>query len=393
MEVMVTRGSIEEYAAALRERYRRATKKEKGVLLGEFVKVTGYRRKSAIRLLRRTKAPGAGRRGRPKRYSAKATAMLVVLWEAANRICSRRLQPFIPELLGVLEQHGEVQVEPEISAQLQQMSPATIDRRLGPYRQRGKRRSLSTTKPGSLLKGSIPLRTFGEVERKQPGTMQVDLLAHCGESTEGFYLFTLSAVDEATGWGEWVVVWGKGQERVGAAIHCVRKRLPFPLQGLNTDNGGEFINQPLYNYCQRQKIKFTRCRPYKKNDNALVEEKNGSVVRRLVGYERYSSKQAYEKLNEIYELLRLYCNFFQPVLKLVAKSRQGGKVRKRYDTAQTPYRRLLAAGTVAPEAQDRLEGIHQHLNPVKLRSQIEKALEELWEMADHSGRVAIRMLA
>lgn len=389
----MTRGSIGEYAEAVRERYRRARKKGKGVLLGEFVKVTGYSRKSAIRLLRRNKAPGAERRGRPKRYSAKATAMLVVLWEAANRICSQRLHPFIPELLRVLEQHGEMRVEPEIAAQLQQMSPATIDRRLRPYRQRGKRRSLSTTKPGSLLKGSIPLRTFGEVERKQPGTMQVDLLAHCGESTEGFYLFTLSAVDEATGWGEWVVVWGKGQERVGAAIHRVHKRLPFPLQGLHTDNGGEFINQPLYTYCQGEKIRFTRCRPYKKNDNALVEEKNGSVVRRLVGYERYSSKQAYEKLNEVYDLLRLYCNFFQPVLKLIAKSRQGSKVHKEYDTAQTPYRRVLAAGALAQEEQDRLARIHQHLNPIKLRSQIEKALEELWNMADHPGRVTTNVLA
>jgi hypothetical protein len=393
MEVTVTRGSIGEYAEAVRERYRRARKKEKGVLLGEFAKVTGYSRKSAIRLLRRNKAPGVEGRGRPKRYSAQATAMLVVLWEAANRICSQRLHPFIPELLRVLEQHGEVRVEPEIAAQLQEMSPATIDRRLRPYRQRGKRRSLSTTKPGSLLKGSIPLRTFGEVERKQPGTMQVDLLAHCGESTEGFYLFTLSAVDEATGWGEWVAVWGKGQERVGAAFHCAHKRLPFPLRGLNTDNGGEFINQPLYSYCQREKIKFTRCRPYKKNDNALVEEKNGSVVRRLVGYERYSSKQAYEKLNELYDLLRLYCNFFQPVLKLVAKSRQGSKVHKKYDTAQTPYRRVLAAGALAQEEQDRLARIHQHLNPIKLRSQIEKALEELWTMADHPGRVTTNVLA
>ena len=388
----MTRGSIREYAEAVRGRYRRASKKGKGVLLGEFVRVTGYNRKSAIRLLRHKEGPPGGkRRGRPKQYSAEATAKLVVLWEAANRICSRRLQPFIPELLEVLEKHEEIGAEPEIAAQLQKMSPSTIDRRLCPYRQKGKRRSLSTTKPGTLLKGSIPLRTFGEVERKQPGTMQVDLLAHCGESTEGFHLFTLSAVDEATGWGGWVAVWGKGQERVGAAIHGVHRRLPFPLQGLNSHNGGEFINQPLYTYCQREKIKFTRCRPYKKNDNALVEEKNGSVVRRLVGYERYSSKQAYEKLNEIYDLLRLYCNFFQPVLKLVAKSRQGSKVHKTYDTAQTPYRRVLASGCLGREDRERLKHTYTYLNPVKLRAQIEQALQELWDLADNAGRLIVSL--
>ena len=386
----MTGGSIREYAEAIRERYLRAGKKEKGAVLNEFVKVTGYNRKAAIRLLRGGKVTGGGvRRGRPKRYCAEATAKLLVLWEAANRICSRRLQPFIPELLAVLEQHGEFDVEPGIAAELRQMSPSTIDRRLRPYRQRGKRRSLSTTKPGTLLKGAIPLRTFGEWERKQPGTVQIDLLAHCGESSEGFYLTTLSAVDEATGWGEWVAVWGKGQERVGAAIHRMRQRLPFPLQGLNSDNGGEFINQPLYAYCQRERIEFTRCRPYKKNDNALVEEKNRSVVRRLVGYERYSSKQAYQKLNEIYDLLRLYCNFFQPVLKLVTKKRQGSKVHKKYDTAQTPYRRLLASGCLTQQDQERLERIYPYLNPVKQRIQIEKALEELWNLADHQSRLTI----
>lgn len=390
----MTRGSIREYIEAVRQRYLRATKKVKRVILNEFVQVTGYNRKSAIRAIRSRGDPSVGkRRGRLKRYSAQATAMLVVLWEVVNRICSRRLQPFIPELLKVLEQHGEIRLEPEIAAQLKQMSAATIDRRLRPYRQRGKKRSLSTTKPGTLLKGSIPLRTFGEWEKKQPGTMQIDLLAHCGESSEGFYLTTLSAVDEATGWGEWVAVWGKGQERVGAAIHRLRQRLPFPLQGLNSDNGSEFINQPLYTYCQREKIKFTRCRPYKKNDNALVEEKNGSVVRRLVGYERFSSKQAYEKLNEIYDLLRLYCNFFQPVLKLVAKSRQGSKVHKDYDTAQTPYRRVLASGALAQEEQDRLERIYQSLNPAKLRSQIEKALQEVWSLANHPDQLTITIPA
>lgn len=385
----MTRDSILEYAAAVRGRYLKGDKKEKGEILSHFVKVTGYNRKSAIRLLKRKEAPTNGHgegRGRPKQYSAEATPKLVVLWDAANRICSLRLQPFIPELLEVLERQQELHVDPEIADELTQMSASTIDRRLRPYRGRDNRRSLRTTKPGTLLKESIPMRTFGEWGRKQPGTMQIDLLAHCGESSEGFFLNTLNAVDEATGWNEWVAVWGKGQDRVGSAIHHVQHNLPFPLRAINSDNGGEFINQDLYTYCRRQGIEFTRCRPYKKNDNALVEEKNYSVVRRLVGYERYSSKQAYAKLTEVYDLLRLYCNFFQPGLKLVAKSRHGSKVHKEYDTAQTPYRRVLASGILAQEDRDRLARIYDRLNPIKLRSQIDQALEELWKLAERPPR-------
>lgn len=167
-------------------------------------------------------------------------------------------------------------------------------------------------------------------------------MAHCGETTEGFHLFTLSAVDVATGWVECQAVWGKGQERVGSAVHHLAQRLSFPLLGLDSDNGSEFINHHLYAYCQRHRITFTRSRPYKKNDTAYVEQKNWSVVRRLVGYDRYSSRAAFDHLNRLYGLLQVYANFFQPVMQLQGKIRHGARVHKVYDQARTPYQRLLA---------------------------------------------------
>ena len=271
----------------------------------------------------------------------------------------------------------------EIETQLGQMSPSTIDRLLHAWRRLGGRRPFSTTKPSSLLKSSIPIRTFADWQEDRPGFLEVDLVSHCGESSEGFYLTTLSTVDVASGWSECIGVWGKGQERVGGAIHRVRKRLPFSLLGLDSDNGSEFINQHLYNYCQREGITFTRSRSYKKNDSCHVEQKNWSVVRRLIGYDRYNSRAALEALNRTYDLLRLYVNFFQPVMKLVAKTRHGAKVHKVYDTAQTPYRRLLESGVLTEAKRQELAATYNYLNPVLLLKQINENLEHLWNLAEH----------
>ncbi len=227
----MTQGSVKEYVEAVRERYRMASRREKGEILDEFSRVTRYHRKAAIRLLR-TSSPGAPgrRRGRPRQYSQEVTGALKVVWEASDRLCSKRLKPFLPELIRVLHQYGELQVTPKATDQLCQLSASTIGRLLRPYRAQGGRHSLSTTKPGSLLKASIPIRTFADWNDKRPGFLEVDLVAHCGESTEGFYLNTLSAVDVATGWVECRGVWGKGQDRVGSAIHHVSQQLPFPLR-------------------------------------------------------------------------------------------------------------------------------------------------------------------
>jgi len=388
----VTRRSIVEYAKALRERYFKATRGEKGKMLDEFTQVTGLHRKAAIRLLNRLSLSGVGkRRGRPRKYGVGAAEALRVVWESSDRLCSKRLQPFLPEMVKVLRQHGEQVIDAATEAQLCRMSPSTIDRLLRPHRRLGGRRGLTTTKPGSLLKKSIPIRTFADWQENKPGFLEIDLVAHCGESTEGFYLNTLCAVDVASGWSECLPVWGKGQVRVRSAVHRVRQRLPFALLGVDSDNGSEFINQCFYTYCRQEKITFTRSRAYKKNDSCHVEQKNGNVVRRLVGYDRYTSKAAYQCLERLYDGVRLYLNFFQPTMKLVSKTRHGAKVNKVYDTARTPYQRLLEAG-VLTEAKKRQElaATYHGLNPVRLLKQINSNLEQLWQMAQRPGSLGNR---
>ena len=251
----MTRGSILEYTEAVRWRYLKARKKEKGRILDEFIQVTGYHRKAAIRLLNRDGSQRQGkRRGRRRRYGHEVVDALRKVWEASDRLCSKRLKPFIGELVRAMRQHGELAVNARVEAELCRMSPSTIDRLLRPWRRLRGRRPLSTTRHGSLLKSSIPIRTFADWTDDRSGFLEVDLVAHCGESTEGFYLTTLCAVDVASGWSECTGVWGKGQERVGAAVHRVRGRLPFPLLGLDSDNGSEFINHHLYSYCRREGI-------------------------------------------------------------------------------------------------------------------------------------------
>jgi len=322
------------------------------------------------------------KRGRPQKYGAALVEALRSVWEATDRLCSKRLRPFLPELVKVLRRHGEAAISGEVEAQLCQISPATIDRLLHPWRRLGGRRPFSTTRPGTLLKRSIPIRTFADWEGNRSGFLEVDLVPHCGDSAEGFYINTLSAVDVATGWSECVGVWGKGQERVCAAVHNVRKRLPFSLLGLDSDNGSEFINRHLFGYCQREKITFTRSRSCKKNDSCHVEQKNWSVVRRLIGYDRYSSRAALEALNRIYYLSRLYINFFQPIMKVVSKTRDGAKVHKVYDTARTPYQRLLESGVLTEAKQQELAATYYGLNPVFLLKQINENLESLWKLAE-----------
>ena len=379
----MTRGSIVEYTEAVRWRYLKARKKEKGRILDEFVLVTGYHRKAAIRLLHRDGLQRQRkRRGCRRRYGQEVVDALRKVWEASDRLCSKRLKPFVGELVRVMRQHGELAVNAWVEAELCQMSPATIDRLLRPWRRLGGRRGLSTTRPGSLLKSSIPIRTFADWTEDHPGFLEVDLVPHCGESTEGFYLTTLCAVDVASGWTECLGVWGKGQERVGGAVHRVRQRLPFPLLGLDSDNGSEFINQHLYRYCQREGITFTRSRSYKKNDSCHVEQKNWSVVRRLVGHDRYTSGAALERLNLVYDTLRHYVNFFQPTMKLVSKTRNGARVHKVYDTAKTPYQRLLESGILTQAKRAELAAIYHGLNPVLLLKQLNGHLEQLWKLAE-----------
>jgi hypothetical protein len=304
-----------------------------------------------------------------------------LLWEATGHIGAQRLHPFVPELVDRLAQWGELTLAPEVDKLLRQASPATFGRLLAPARALLPPRGATTTRPGTWLKHQIPLRTFADWDDAQPGFLEVDLVAHCGTSTEGFSLCTLCAVDVATSWVELEAVWGKGQQRVGAAVHHAHQQLPMPLLGVDSDNGSEFINQSLYAYCHREAITFTRSRPYKKNDSAHVEQKNGAIVRALIGYDRYASKAAYAQLKRVYRLVRLHVNFFQPVQQLVSKTRDGARVRRLYDRARTPYQRLCATDALTPAKCQELETLYQSLNPLQLRRQIEAELERLWALA------------
>ena len=268
----MTRGSILEYLQAVRERYLRATKADKEKVLDEFVRVTGYHRKSAIRALNRPSQVGRiEKRGRPRKYRSPVASELKYLWEITDHLCSKRLHPFLPELMNILKRSGNHIISHEVETDLRSLSPSTIDRLLRTCRQKGGRSRFSTTRPGTLLKNSIPIRTFADWTENSPGFFEADTVAHCGDSVEGFYLNTLSAVDVATGWIECMGTWGKGQSRIRQGIHRIRQRLPFSMLGLDSDNGSEFINAHLLSYCRQEHITFTRSRSYKKNDSCHVE--------------------------------------------------------------------------------------------------------------------------
>ncbi len=373
----VRRASKYELIEALRPRYLGADRAGKGRLLDEVVAATGYARKRAIRLLRAGPPSGRGGHGRPRRYSAVVVGALRAAAEASGWVCGKRLAPFLAELVPALEAEGALALRDEDRAALVGMSAATVDRRLAPFRRQLRPRGLGTTKPGTLLKQQVPIRTFTPWEDQRPGFLEVDLVAHCGTSTAGHYLNTLVATDVATGWTECAAIWGKGQAAVVEALVALRARLPFPLLGLDSDNGSEFLNAHLLRWCTTEAITFTRSRPYWKNDQAHVEQKNWSVVRRLVGYDRYESPEALAALRAVYEPLRLWTNHWQPTLKLVAKEREGARVRKRYDAARTPYRRVLDAGCPDEPTRRRLDAEHAASGPLALRRRLDAALLRL----------------
>ena len=291
-------------------RYRAARRGQRSVILDEFVAVTGYERKYATRLLLGPiQPPQPIRRPRAAHYGAAVQAALAAAWTAANGICGKRLVPFLPELIPTLERHGHLSLSDEVRQQLLALSPATADRLLQPLRQP---RGLTTTKPGRLLKQHVPVRTFTEWTDVEPGFLEADLVAHCGGSMEGAFLYTLTLTDVATTWTECLPLLHRTQHGVVHAFQRARGMFPFPLLGIDTDNGGEFINDELMAYCATERLTFTRGRVANKNDQCYVEQKNGSVVRQLVGYDRFEGERAYRQLAELYRAVRLYVNFFQP---------------------------------------------------------------------------------
>jgi hypothetical protein len=316
---MMSQHSKRELVEAIRPRYLKANRAGKEQILDEFVAATGYHRKYAIRLLKHGLKPkGHKKVGRSKVYQGEVVKALEQIWEICGRICSGRLKPFLPEIISVSERHQELTLSSETQAKLLGLSRATIDRCLkgARFAEHG---GLSTTKPGTLLESAIAVRTCNDWDDARPRFVEIDLVAHCGDTTEGAYLNTLTATDVSTGWTECLALPNKTQPAVSQAIIVLRERLPFPLLGIDSDNGSEFINDTLYHYCLTEHITFTRSRPYKKNDQAHVEQKNWSVVRHTVGYDRWETEADRTMLAAIYADLRLYINFFQPVLKLIGK--------------------------------------------------------------------------
>lgn len=371
--------SRQELTSSLRSRYQAASYLEKQKILDEYVAVTGYHRKAAIRILRAGPAARKNMRVWKVKYDAAVKEVVEQVWQIANRICGQRLVPLLAELIPALEKFGHLELEPEVRKKVLALSPATADRLLREIKKKEGRRK-GTTRRGKLLKSQIPLRTFAEWEEVKPGFLEADLVAHCGESMGGQFLNTLTLVDVASGWTECLAVLCKEQNLVLEGFKKGRALLPFPLLGVDTDNGSEFLNEVWLRYCQQEELTFTRSRPYRKNDQCFVEQKNGAVVRRMIGYDRYEGSAACEKLGELYGVLRLYQNYFQPSMKLLSKKRAGAKVIKKYEPAQTPYQRLLKSEAVLETHKEKLRQEYAQLDPLRLFQEIERKQQSFWAL-------------
>ncbi|MDX1359730.1 MAG: DDE-type integrase/transposase/recombinase [Clostridia bacterium] len=364
-----------------RAKYQKSSKKEKGAILDSVCTSTGLSRDRAARLLADNKTKyrvcSKRKRGRPRIYDAEFTMALKEIWAYMDFACGKRLKYGICDMLSALTRFGEVHYNENVVEKLNRVSPATIDRLLKKHKLSISFHGISTTKPGTLLKRNIPLRLGTQWDDAVPGYVEIDLVAHCGPTTAGEYINTLNVTDICTGWTESMAVINRAQRHVFDALMQIEKRQPFPYMGIDSDNGSEFINQELYRYCQKEGICFTRSRPYQKNDNCHIEQKNWSIIRRNIGYNRYEGTEALHLLNEYYSLLRLHLNFFQPSVKLIGKERNGSHVSKRYDTPLTPYRRVLSSEDVSDSMKKHLEGIFMSINPAKLKRGMMKILDEL----------------
>lgn len=373
-----------ELLSLVQRRYRRASREERSAMLDEFVKTTGYHRKHAIRVLgaipRADREPI--RRPREAVYGEPEAQALLELMELFDSICSRRLRAAMDVELPRLYFEGKVRMRPDCYDKLMAISPATIDRLLKSRRVQLVK-SRGHTKPGTLLKHQIPVRTWAEWTEDQPGFCEMDLVDHSGGRViRGVdHAWTLCFTDVHTAWTECVAVRNKAQIHVFAAIQRARERLPFALLGIDSDNGSEFINHQLIRYCKDEKITMTRARVGRKNDNAYVEQKNWSIVRRVVGYNRYDTPEQLGLLQRLYATVHYYANFFLPVAKLQCKTRDGSRVKRTYDAPQTPYARVLASDRVPDERKTLLRDTYSLIDLVDLRRQVTDLQDVLFHSA------------
>jgi hypothetical protein len=374
--------SKKEYTEAIFLRYKKAPYKEKTIILDEFCATCGYHRKHAIRLLRRFRRfikPKVKKRGRSPVYHPKVILKpLKQIWLAANLPCSKRLKAILPLWLpGYIQSFGTL--PSEVSQALLSISAPTIDRLLHPIRIQYKTRGRSTTKPGTLIRKHIPIKT-NQWDESRPGFLEADTVAHCGQSLSGMFAYTLDCVDIATGWSEQRAAWGKGETDVLEQIKQIEKSLPFSLLGFDSDNGSEFLNYHLLrHFAQRKRpVQFTRSRAYHKDDNAHVEQKNWTHVRQWLGYQRLDDPTVVPLLNNLYRHeWRLFHNFFCPSVKLLSKERIGSKTIKRHDRPKTPYQRILASLLIPPNVKQSLSNQLEKLNPFVLREAMEKRLKKI----------------
>src|SRR5271170_3796988 len=379
----ISMAARDELVAAIAGRYSRADRTERSRILDEFAAVTGFHRKHAMRLLRvgqpnRRSGPRPGRRA----YDDATREALIVIWEASDRICGKRLRPLVPVLVEAMERHGHLQLAPAVRISLLAMSAATIDRALRDVRQQTGRSMRRKAPPSAAIRRSVPVRTFDGWDNPPPGFVEADLVAHSGPVAKGSFAQTLVLTDIATGWTECAPLLVREQRLLTEVLSEVRKLLPFALLGLDTDNDSVFMNETVRDYCLAAGVEFTRCRPYRKNDQAWVEQKNGSVVRRTVGYRRFEGLTAAAVLARLYRAMRLFVNFFQPSFKLAAKARDGAKVTKRYHPPATPCERLMADARTNEEVRRRLATQRSTLDPVRLLQEIRAAQQELVRLAD-----------
>lgn len=367
-----------EYLGRMRERYEGATRLEKRRLLDEVCEMTGYHRKAVIRRLRRPTRRGRRARGRPSRYGPDVIAALQAIWTAAGYPWSVRLKALLPQWLPWARRR--LRLTPPIEEALRRISPRQMDRRLQSHKRQLGTRMYGRTKPGTLLKHHIPIQTE-RWNTTTPGFTEIDLVSHSGECADGEFLHSLNLTDIHTTWVETRAVMGKGEVRVQEALDAMRGLLPFLLRGIDSDNGSEFINHHLYRYCQAHQMQFTRGRPYKKDDNAHIEQKNWTHVRKLVGYDRYDSATALAALNGLYADLRLFQNLWLPSVKLVKKTRVGSQLRRQYDAPQTPFDRVRACPDADAAKVAELTRLRETRDPFVLAARIDQQLDRVYACA------------
>jgi len=370
--------SRKEYMKTMTDRYRRAkSRKDKSLIIDEIVSVTAFNRKYVLQQLNGLLPPPKGKAGkrRPFRYQEALPAIQAV-WQALDYPCAERLHPVLLEMADKLAKHGHLVLTPLVRSQLEAISRSTLGRRLTKWTsEKPAGKPSRAAKSFSRLRAEIPVQRY-DWDEKRPGALEVDLVEHNGGSAQGQFAYTLSVVDIVTGYSRRRAVANRSQAAVFEAIEYVLGSWPMKPWGIHSDNGSEFMSNHLRRYCQKEKLKFTRSRPYRKNDNAHVEQKNRQYVREVIGYERYETPQDVDWLNAVYACLDTYANLFLPMRKIISKTRVNGKVRKRYDTARTPLQRLVDSGALEPSVVAKIQADKASADPLRLHEHLEKLIQE-----------------